>query len=85
MPVSEPVQVAGQSSVPNRVDADPKMELVGRITGMVDCKFERIQGSGLGFGAENAKSEIRNQKSLVALSDKFAGLWANGNHLRHRG
>ena len=37
--VSEPAQVARQSSVPSRVDAEPKMESVGRITGMVDCKW----------------------------------------------
>ena len=49
------------------------MELVGRITGMVDCRWEkgseiRVQGSG----AENQKSEIPNPKSLVSLGDKFA-------------
>ena len=37
--VSEPTQVARQSSAPSRVDAELKMELVGRITGMVDCRW----------------------------------------------
>ena len=38
-PVSQSVQVARQSSVPSRTVAEPKTELVGRITGMVDCKW----------------------------------------------
>ena len=72
VPVSQPAQVARQSSVPSRVDAEPRMEPVGRITGMVDCQWEkgagvRVQGSA----GEDQKSEIRNQKSLVALGDKF--------------
>ena len=51
VPVSEPEQVARQSSPPSRVDAEPRMERVGRITGMVDCRFVegsgfRVQGSG---------------------------------------
>ena len=39
VPVSVPEQVARQSSPPSRVDAEPRMEPVGRITGMVDCKW----------------------------------------------
>ena len=40
VPVSEqPAQLAGQSSVPGRRLPKPKMEAVGRITGMVDCKW----------------------------------------------
>ena len=39
MPASYPEQVAKQSSVPGGTVAEPKMELVGRITGMVDCKW----------------------------------------------
>ena len=37
--VSLPAQVAKQSSVPSRVDAEPKTELVGQITGMVNCQW----------------------------------------------
>ena len=37
--VSEPAQVARQSSTPGRAVTEPKMEVVGRITGMVDCKW----------------------------------------------
>ena len=83
--VSEPVQVARQSaSLPSpfgrgaggegRGNADsPLPSVVGRITGMVDCRWEKGSGFGVqGSGAENQKSEIRNQKSLVALGDKFA-------------
>ena len=73
VPVSQPAQIARQSPVPSRGDAEPKMEPVGRITGMVDCKWEEGAGDGgPGTGAENQKSEIRNQKSLVTLGDKFA-------------
>ena len=43
VPVSEPAQVARQSSVPSRAVAEPKTELVGRITGMVDCKWVRVR------------------------------------------
>ena len=39
VPVSQPVQVARQSSLPSRSVAEPKMESVGRITGMVDCQW----------------------------------------------
>ena len=71
-PVSQPVQVARQSSASSRVDAEPKIENVGRITGMVDCKWEGSGVRGQGSGAENQKSEIRNQKSHVVLGDTFA-------------
>jgi hypothetical protein len=43
----------------------PEVEYVGRVTGMVDCKWE-------GTGDENLKSEIRNPKSLVALGDTLS-------------
>ena len=73
--VSDAVQVARELPpvTKDKVGPEPKIEFVGRITGMANCKFEggsgfRIQGSG----AENQELEIRNQKSLVALGDKFA-------------
>ena len=82
VPVSEPAQVARQSSVPGRVDAEPKTELVGRITGMVDCQFIkgsgfRVQGSGLpspagsGAGGEGSSDGL-HPSSPVSLGDKFA-------------
>ena len=73
-PVSQPEQVAGQSSVPSRVDAEPKTELVGRITGMVDCKWMENPKPEIRNPKqiENQKSEIRNQKSVVSLGDEFA-------------
>ena len=37
--VSQPAQVARQSSVPSRTDAETKKEIVGKITGMVDCEW----------------------------------------------
>ena len=52
--------------------------MVGRITGLVDCKWEKkglgIRDWGLEEGSRtaNLKSEIPNPKSLVALGDRFA-------------
>ena len=73
-PVSQPVQVARQPSVPSRLTVEPKMELVGRITGMVDCKWTENPKSEIRNPKQiaNRKSEIRNQKSVVSLGDKFA-------------
>jgi hypothetical protein len=50
----------------------PKVEYVGRITGMVDCQWEGTGDWGLGTWDENPKSEIRNPKSLVALGDTLS-------------
>ena len=70
MPVSQPVQVARQSSAPSRTVAEPQTELVGRITGMVDCRW-----------AENPKSEIRNPKqietSIFKDSKRGGAAWAH--------
>ena len=66
VPVSQPAQVARQSSVPNRVVAEPKTELVGRITGMVDCRFD--QRSEI----SDSKTQGPRPKTLVSLGDKFA-------------
>ena len=73
VPVSEqPAQVASQSSVPSQSVVEPKVEPVGRITGMVDCQFAQGSGGG-GQGAEISKSpNLQNSKSLVSLGDKFA-------------
>ena len=49
------------------------MEPVGRITGMIDCRWEK--GSGFrvqGSGVENRQSLIPNPQSLVSLGDQFA-------------
>ena len=46
--------------------------IVGRITGMVDCVWEGSGGRVQGAESDNQKSEIRNQKSVVALGDRFA-------------
>ena len=40
--VSQPVQIARHSLPPGRMDAKPKIEPVGRITGMVDCKWAGV-------------------------------------------
>ena len=65
--VSQPAQVARQS-VPLASPLSPLPPIVGRITGMVECKFEE------GFRGSDPKSEIRNQKSEISCSfgDKFA-------------
>ena len=72
--VSQPVQIARQSSVPNRSVVEPKMEPVGKITGMVDCQWLDSPKSEIRNPKEiqNQKSEIINQKSLVSLGDKYA-------------
>ena len=59
-------QLAKKSPSPAGSVVEPKMELVGRITGMADCQW----GQGSGFRVQG--SEILNPKSLVALGDKFA-------------
>ena len=69
--VSQPAQVARQT-VPLPCPLSSLPSIVGRITGMVDCKWEGSGVRGQGSGAENQKSEIRSQKSLVSLGDKFA-------------
>ena len=80
--VSQPVQVAKQSvSFPSPLS--PLPSVVGRITGMVDCKWET---KGLGVrdwgleegpkskvqGSEEIQSLIPNPQSLVSLGDRFA-------------
>ena len=86
--VSQPAQVARQSSVPSRAVEEPKMEPVGRITGMVDCRWEgsevRGQASGLpspaGRGARDEGGSdglhpsffIPHPSSPVSLGDRFA-------------
>ena len=68
--VSQPEQVA-RSSV-QAVVVEPT--LVGRITGMVDCKWEK-KGSGFrvqGSETENPPSNIHHPTSLVSLGDKYA-------------
>ena len=55
--VSQPAQVARLLSVPSRVDAEPKNEPVGRITGMVDCQFEE----GSGFRVQGSESVVSGQ------------------------
>ena len=81
--VSQPEQVARHSSLPSRSVVEPKMEPVGRITGMVDCKWATkgfgISDWGLEEGSkskvqpsEKVQSLIPNPQSLVHLGDKFA-------------
>ena len=80
--VSPPEQLA-RTSVPSTVVAQPKAEYVGRITGMVDCKWEKKglgirdwgleKGSGVrGQGSENPPSTIHHPTYRVALGDQFA-------------
>jgi hypothetical protein len=80
--VSQPTQVVKDSLPPVRSVAEPEMEFVGRITGMVDCQWE-TEGLGIrGWGLEKQSSKVqgsrRNQslipngQSIVTLGDKFA-------------
>ena len=73
VPVSQPVRVAHQSaSLPSPLSPLPTM--VGRITGMVDCKWMENPKSEIRNPKQirNQKSEIRNQKSFVFFGDRFA-------------
>ena len=80
--VSHPVQVAEQSpSIAKSQSPVPQMDFVGRITGMVDCKWEKAEGGGR--RAEKSPN-LQISKTLVSLGDKFASLRPDGNHLRHR-
>ena len=80
----QPMQIVHQpASLP--ASLSPLPSVVGRITGMVDCVWEK---EGLGdrdwgldkaamrrgqeTGNKNQKSQIINHKSLVALGDRFA-------------
>ena len=79
VPVSEPEQVARQS-IPFPSPLSPLPTMVGRITGMVDCRFDQ-------------RSEISNPKTQAPspkthrLSRRQVrpGFRPDGNHLRHRG
>jgi len=60
--------------------AQPDVQYVGRITGMVDCKGSKFRKQGsdktshtqwLLTGTEIAKSSILSPKSSIALGDKF--------------
>jgi len=53
-----------QSLPLNKTAAASNVEPVGRITGMVDCRWA-------GSGRENLQSPIPNPQSLVSLGDKF--------------
>ena len=70
--MSCPEQVARQSgSLPSPLST--LHSVVGRITGMVDCKWEKegMRGEGRAAEAGNPTSYILNPKSFVALGDKF--------------
>jgi hypothetical protein len=82
-------EIARRSPPPaagRRLEPEPMMECVGRITGMVDCQWgegsevrgqrSEVRGQrsgvrGQGSGAEDAKSRISDFKSYVSLGDKL--------------
>ena len=73
------IHVAGPTAVARQVASlpsplSPLPSVVGRVTGMVDCKWaeEGVRGGGRGAGAGNPTSYILHPKSLVALGDNFA-------------
>ena len=69
VPVSSPQQIAKQSSLPaaqQQFQPEPKIEFVGRITGMVDCQLD--QRSGISC----LKTQGPRPKTLVSLGDTFA-------------
>ena len=75
--VSEPAQVARQSSVPSRSVVEPKMELVGRITGMVDCQWVQSPESRVQSPALDSQDSV----SRLSWRQVRPGLRPDGNHL----
>ena len=58
-------QQLARQSVPLLSPLSPLPSMVGRVTGMVDCKWK-------GSDVENSQSPIPNLQSLVSLGDRFA-------------
>ena len=73
VPVSGPEELARQSA-PLPSPLSPLPSIVGRITGMADCRWAENPKSEIRNPKQiqNHKSEIRNPDSLVALGDSFA-------------
>ena len=71
--MSLPEQVARQSA-PLPSPLSPLPSMVGRITGLVDCRWAENPKSEIRNPKQirNHKSEIINHKSFVALGDRFA-------------
>jgi hypothetical protein len=65
-PVSGPQQIADKSSPPVRVAAESPPEYVGRITGVVDCRFAE------GSDVPSTEPRVPSPQTPVALGDKFA-------------
>jgi hypothetical protein len=82
--VYQPVQVVRQSSVPSRVNAEPKTELVGRITGMVDCQWKNDECRMMNDELPAHKNSIHPSSVNSRLSRRqvCVGCRAGGNHLR---
>ena len=66
IPVSQPAQIAEQPLPPSRLFSEPKKELVGRITGMVDCRWVQSPESRV-----QSPESVSRLSSLVSLSDRF--------------
>ena len=75
--VSQPEQVARQSSLPSRMDAEAKIEPVGRITGMVDCAWEQSSEIPNSRDPRPKTQDHRRSRRQVR-----PGLRPDGNHLR---
>ena len=65
--VSEPAQIAQRSLVPVGAVGEPKIESVGRITGMVDCKWVQSPKSRVQSPTLNPRLS-----TIVSLGDTFA-------------
>jgi hypothetical protein len=66
--VSQPVQVAEQSPTVTRdqPSPEPKTQTIGRITGMVDCRFDQCSKTS------DSKTQGPRPKTIVSLGDRFA-------------
>lgn len=74
IPASRPSEIVKgfQSGAGQQHTISEEERVVGRITGMVDCVWEGSGFRGQGSESDDRKSEIRNQKSPVAVGDRLA-------------
>ena len=68
VPVSQPEQVARQPSVPGRVLIEPKMEPVGRITGMVHCRWADPSKAPGGYDHVSLRRRFELESGLMEIT-----------------
>ena len=68
IPVSQPVQVAAHSALPSRLIPEPEEELVGRITGMVDCKWADPSKAPVGYDFVSLGRQFKLKSGLMEIT-----------------